>query len=207
MPPIRSNAHMMHRTRGNLRSQQSYDSQDQRITQGFRSGRLGKNRGMTRGSQESRESPLRGQSREDGVEMSPAKKKKALGRDPSFQNEMQQCLEHMERMPGLRAKVFNQLGQMTTHWNEQKGQEGVQAGQETRYKLAMKRKEREEAQKRNLEKLIEDTAGVSALQAINLDQLLRKKWTDEKDAYVIMTNIKTDKQVRRLNDLCFNRYI
>ena len=81
------------------------------------------------------------------------------------------------------------------------------AGRETRYQLAMKRKERELAQKRNLDKLIEDTAEVSALQAINLDQLLRKKWTDEKDAYVIMTKIKTDKQVRRLNDLCFNRYI
>lgn len=34
---------------------------------------------------------------------------------------------------------------------------------------------------------------MSALQAINLDQLLRKKWTDEKDAYVIMTKIKSDK--------------
>ena len=120
---------------------------------------------------------------------------------------MQTCLSHMEKMPALRAKVFNQLGQMANVWNEQKGQEGIVAGQDTRYKLAQKRKEREQAQKRNLDKLIEDTAEVSALQAINLDQLLRKKWTDEKDAYVIMTKIKTDKQVRRLNDLCFNRYM
>ena len=81
------------------------------------------------------------------------------------------------------------------------------AGHITRIQLAKKRKERELDQKRNLDKLIEDTAGVSALQAINLDQLLRKKWTDEKDAYVIMTKIKSDKQVRRLNDLCFNRYM
>ena len=81
------------------------------------------------------------------------------------------------------------------------------AGHITRIQLAKKRKERELEQKRNLDKLIEDTAGVSALQAINLDQLLRKKWTDEKDAYVIMTKIKSDKQVRRLNDLCFNRYM
>mmetsp|Transcript_23896 Transcript_23896/g.32027 ORF Transcript_23896/g.32027 Transcript_23896/m.32027 type:complete len:97 (+) Transcript_23896:829-1119(+) len=96
---------------------------------------------------------------------------------------------------------------MAKKYNEQKGQEGVMAGQQTRIALARKRKERELAQKRNLDKLIEDTAEVSALQAINLDQLLRKKWTDEKDAYVIMTKIKTDKQVRRINDLCFNRYI
>ena len=81
------------------------------------------------------------------------------------------------------------------------------AGQATRMQLAKNKKDREMNQKRNLDKLIKDTAEVSALQAINLDQLLRKKWTDEKDAYVIMTKIKTDKQVRRLNDLCFNRYI
>lgn len=81
------------------------------------------------------------------------------------------------------------------------------AGQATRMQLAKNKKDRELNQKRNLDKLIKDTAEVSALQAINLDQLLRKKWTDEKDAYVIMTKIKTDKQVRRLNDLCFNRYI
>ena len=92
-------------------------------------------------------------------------------------------------------------------WNDQKGQEGIMAGKETRRHLARKRKEMEQAQKKNLDKLIEDTAEVSALQAINLDQLLKKKWTDEKDSYVILTKIKTDKQVRRLNDLCFNRYM
>ena len=113
----------------------------------------------------------------------------------------------MEKIPSLRSKVFTQLGTLTSQWNEQKGQEGIIAGQNTRVQLAKKRKEREQAQKRNLDKLIEDTAEVSALQAINLDQLLRKKWTDEKDAYVIMTKIKTDKEMRRLNDLCFNRYI
>ena len=119
---------------------------------------------------------------------------------------MKECLDELEKMPGLRAKVFKQVGEMASHYNHLKGHEGILAGQKTRLALAQKRKEREIAEKRNLDKLIEDTAGVSALQAINLDQLLRKKWTDEKDAYVIMTKIKSDKQVRRLNDLCFNRY-
>ena len=139
--------------------------------------------------------------------LSPAKMKKMLHTDPHFQGEMKTVLDQLERMPGLRAKVFKDVGQMATKFNEQKGMEGIIAGQQTRIALAQKRKERELAQKRNLDKLIEDTAEVSALQAINLDQLLRKKWTDEKDAYVIMTKIKSDKQVRRINDLCFNRYI
>ena len=54
--------------------------------------------------------------------------------------------------------------------------------------------------------MIKQTAQKSALQAINLSQLLKKKWTEERNAYVIMTKIKSDRQVRRLNDLCFNRY-
>ena len=67
------------------------------------------------------------------------------------------------------------------------------AGRLTRQKLVFRRKEREQDRAENLEKLIKDTAKVSALQAINLDQLLKKKWTEEKDSYVIMTKVTTDK--------------
>ena len=81
------------------------------------------------------------------------------------------------------------------------------AGKNTRRNLAARKKDIERAQEQNLEELIKNTAEVSALQAINLSQLLKKKWTDEKDSYVVMSKIKTDKQTRRLNDLCFNRYI
>ena len=133
--------------------------------------------------------------------------KQLLSTDAKFQSEMKSAMQQMDKMPGFRAKVFNQLGHMASVYNEQQGKQGQRAGFETRQQLSLKRKEREEEQKRNLDKLIEDTAEVSALQAINLDQLLRKKWTEEKDSYVVMTKIKTDKELRRLNDLCFNRYI
>lgn len=109
-------------------------------------------------------------------------------------------------MPGLRAKVFNQVGSMAQQWNDMKGQEGMEAGERTRANLVRRRKEMEKAQSEALGDMIELTAQKSALQAINLSQLLEKKWTEGKDAYVIMTKIKSDKQVRRLNDLCFNRY-
>lgn len=44
--------------------------------------------------------------------------KKILEMDPEFQEEMQNCLQQMEKMPSLRAKVFNQIGQMATVWND-----------------------------------------------------------------------------------------
>ena len=72
--------------------------------------------------------------------------------------------------------------------------------------LVRKKKEMEKAQTEGLDEMIKQTAQKSALQAINLSQLLKKKWTEERNAYVIMTKIKSDRQVRRLNDLCFNRY-
>ena len=58
--------------------------------------------------------------------------------------------------------------------------------------LERKRREMEKAQSDGLEEMIKHTAQKSALQAINLSQLLKKKWTEERDAYVIMTKIKRD---------------
>ena len=40
----------------------------------------------------------------------PAQTKKRLERDPAFQEEMRNALHHLEKMPGLRAKVYNQVG-------------------------------------------------------------------------------------------------
>ena len=56
LPALRAtNPRMHHTNRSLIRSQQSYDSQDQRITQAFRTGRAGGRRIYTRGSQESNE--------------------------------------------------------------------------------------------------------------------------------------------------------
>ena len=82
----------------------------------------------------------------------------------------------------------------------------MEAGEKTRVNLVKKKKEMEKAQTDGLDEMIKQTAQKSALQAINLSQLLKKKWTEERNAYVIITKIKSDRQVRRLNDLCFNRY-
>ena len=62
-------------------------------------------------------------------------------------------------------------------------------------------------QEKKLEEMIQQTAQKNALQAINLERLLKKKWSEEKEAYFILSNIRNEKQTTRLNDLCFNRYI
>jgi hypothetical protein len=66
---------------------------------------------------------------------------------------------------------------------------------------------REAAAEKDLENMIEMTAQTSATQAINLSNLLRKKWTEERNAYVILSKITTYKQRARLNNMNSNRYI
>lgn len=46
----------------------------------------------------------------------------------------------MEQMPNLRTKVFNQVGEIADRWQNQKGMEGMRAGQVTRKNLAEHRK-------------------------------------------------------------------
>ena len=81
------------------------------------------------------------------------------------------------------------------------------AGQEARRRLQEKHHELQEKGKKGLEDIILETSKTSALQAINLNQLLKKKWSEEKNAYILLTNIKTEKQRRRVNDLLGKRWM
>lgn len=74
-------------------------------------------------------------------------------------------------------------------------------GDRARQRLLDKQKMQEANFQKNLEELIEKTSKHSALKAMNLDQLLKKKWSEEKNAYMIMTKIQSEDQKRRLNNL------
>ena len=76
-------------------------------------------------------------------------------------------------------------------FNEEKGRIGTMNGQKIRQRLAEERRLREAAAEKDLEDMIQTTARTNAIQAINLSSLLKKKWTEDKDAYVILSKIKT----------------
>lgn len=57
------------------------------------------------------------------------------------------------------------------------------AGMLTRKRLVDKRRENDKVEGERLDKMIEMAAKESAIQAINLSQLLKKKWTEETNAY------------------------
>jgi len=88
----------------------------------------------------------------------------------------------------------------------EKGKEGAMNGEKTRVRLIKENRLREQKNEMDLKAMIEQTGKISALSAINLSQLLTKKWTEERSAYMIMSKIRTDDQDRRIKDMCFNRY-
>ena len=52
-----------------------------------------------------------------------------------------------------------------------------------RQRLIQKQKDEEEAYNLNIDNMVLQTSKTSALNAINLNQLLKKKWQEEKNAY------------------------
>lgn len=190
--------------RSQIRSQHSLDSSDQRITQWRH------NRNYESFDKGGFQSYLHQtdtyESQPKSILQSAAKARKELDRDAGFQTELRSCLKNLEQMPKLRQKVFEKLGQVNQQWADQKGQEGMIAGMMTRKRLVERRREIELQEDKRLDEIIEMTAQKSALQAINLSQLLKKKWTEETNAYQIISKIDQRKR-KRLNDLVSNRYI
>ena len=125
----------------------------------------------------------------------------ALERDLQFRKDMQETITNLKRMPGFKNKVWETVTGLHNQYEQEKGEKGVRAGEVARDRLLLKQQQQEQDTGRGLEKLIQETAETSALQAINLSRLLRRNWSEEKNAYVIMSNIRSERQSRRLQYL------
>ena len=130
-----------------------------------------------------------------------ARRRATLESDADFQKELSETVENLKRMPGFKNKVWERIVDMHNHHEQEKGERGLLAGQGARRRLQDKQRELQSRGKDGLENIILETSKTSALQAINLSQLLKKKWSEEKNAYVLLSKIKTAKQTRRLNNL------
>ena len=114
---------------------------------------------------------------------------------------MKECIDIMQRMPTYKNKVWEKIMQQHTEYEEAKGEHGKLMGDLARKRLVQKNKDQEEEFQKGLDSLILKTAETSALKAMNLNQLLKKKWSEEKNAYQIMSKIQTEKQTQRLRTL------
>ena len=111
--------------RSKIRSQQSYDSGDQRVTQAFRSRMV---RASQNFSDEQSGHDEYHSSRGGGAgsamkymnmeNMTAAQKKKMISHDPDFQYEMNNVMKQIDKSPRLRAKVFDQVGSIAEMWHE-----------------------------------------------------------------------------------------
>ena len=117
-----------------------------------------------------------------------------LETDLQFNKDMSNVIDNLKRMPKYKDKVWEKVTNMHKQLGEERGTMGIEAGEifVQRQKDKQRRAEREEVKCR--EQLILQTSKSSALQAINLSQLLKKKWSEEKNAYIIMSKVKNETQ-------------
>lgn len=71
-------------------------------------------------------------------------------------------------MPAYKNKVWEKISAMHSQYEEEKGYQGLRAGEDARRRLVDKQKINESKESNNLEDLILQTSKTSALQAINL---------------------------------------
>ena len=62
-----------------------------------------------------------------------------------------------------------------------------------RQRLIQKEKDAEEKYIVDVDDLVLEISKVSALSAINVNKILKKKWIEEKNAYKVMTSVKSEK--------------
>ena len=74
-----------------------------------------------------------------------------------------------------------------------KAKEGLMRGREARLRLKEKNKKEQEDHDRKIELLILNASKESALAAVNLNQLLKKKWAEEKNSWRLLSHLKDAK--------------
>lgn len=101
-------------------------------------------------------------------------------------------------MDGLKNKTLSKLSEYDHQITHEKGVKGSITGRQANINLKRRLRDKEEEFEKNIDELILQTSKTSALRAVNLNELLKKKWSEEKNAYRMMSNIKTDKEDRRI---------
>lgn len=56
-------------------------------------------------------------------------RKKLLEQDIKFRKEMNETISNLERMPGYKNQIWNKITDMHNRFEEQKGQDGLRAGE------------------------------------------------------------------------------
>jgi hypothetical protein len=135
-----------------------------------------------------------------------ASMRKDLRNNNTFLTEMDQTLSSLQSDTKLRSRLIESLQNMDSLFTSQRLHEENNYNETVKNRIETRRKEKEIADEIELDYIIDMTAKRSAMQAINLTNLLKQKWTEDKQAYKIESQITTWKQKKRLNDMTSNRY-
>lgn len=82
----------------------------------------------------------------------------------------------------------------------------MRASYDARQRIRDKMREQKEEEELRIHRLLELTAVDHPLQAMNLDNLLKRQWNEQEGNYCLLSKINKRSQQKKLMDLCFNRY-
>ena len=101
-------------------------------------------------------------------------------------------------MPTTKERVWKKLVDMNSTHMSDAGNHGVLAGQKALQRLRDKARKDKEEFSEGLETIVSATGSSEPLAAIKLQQLLKKRWSEQQNAYKIKSRIRTQKDERRL---------
>jgi len=106
----------------------------------------------------------------------------------------------------MRKKLVESMMDLEQQLNEIRAEEGFLAQMKAQQRVREGIQAQKEKDERDVEKLLERTAVLdSAVRAVGLQKMLIPAWNEDKNSYVIMSQL-SDSQKTKLNNMLYNRY-
>ena len=107
-----------------------------------------------------------------------------------LKNKIDDCLDQAQRKPSIRKQILESLSGLEDQLNDIRAEEGFMAQMKAQQRLRDNFKATREKEDRDLENILERTAVLdSAVRAVSLQKLLTRQWNEEKNAYVILSQL------------------
>lgn len=123
----------------------------------------------------------------------------------SLKDRIASCVEQAEKKPSMRRKLVESMLDLENQLNEIRAEEGFLAQMRAQQRVRESIQAAKEKEERDVEKLLERTAVLdSAVRAVGLQKLLQPSWNEDKNSYVIMSQLN-ERQKKKLTEMLKDR--
>ena len=115
---------------------------------------------------------------------------------------MSTVLDTLAKNRGMRNSFWDKLNSTRQSFEHQAGSEGLNYGIEAQKRVRDRKRRAKKEAEETRDMMVNETARTgSVLRAVNLDKILKPRWTEIDNSYQVMSRIKTERQNRRINEM------